>query len=1601
MLPSTEGREDRGFTMGFDFVIPHRKDDLLNKSGINHYVVDEVLPLRILPGLLQEFKQKLRASAGTAIISSFDAFYSVLINMGNASSDMKELTLDLIVKAITGLTAQLTDVLERDSESALSRQDNLNAVKMSAYIASQLVEAYETEALRPSATEVTAAGKGRKGKKAAAATAAMGFDWDAEKERALTALSHLMQLPLQRLWDPPVADQEFVNMVTSCCYKLLENPATVRNKGCRDAIFHLLGTAAKRYNHSLGASLKIVQLLQHFEHLSSPLAQLVAQMAAELGVKGVVGEVLREVGRMDVHDLSMDSSGTRCICEFLVELAQLVPDNVLPTMSVLVPFLDEEQSYPMRNAVLGMMGEILVRALTKEDLEQKLRSARDHILDRLEDHVHDVNAYVRSRALQIWLTVVNEKAVPLQRQLHVVDLVIGRLHDKSCQARKYAIQLMTALIKTNPYAANLSIEALATSLEKEHAKLAEMQPSASESGVGSGAALSLLPDEEAEWSALEPGLRDAAKKLLAVEAAGADRPAAAESELPSGASTVADDDTATSVADKILSLARSKQFEDAVRLLMAAKEAFPGLGIAHSLEHSNADTSIMDDDDENELPIADTITRGTDSLVLELKHLFAAAAAECQRQQVAGLLPDGGVPATDDGATAPGPADDISRQRVLVGYLKDCLAFAKKTQAAIPIICQLLGSKMNSDVMEAIDFFVTSYEFGVVHAMAGITKMLSLVWSREQAVKDAVVGAYKRIYVESAAGSGQQAGSDDGRLPASRGGCVKGSARAVSNLIALVLSATIGDLTSLEELVAELVRRGDMAASLLQSLWQRFTMKVPGTTPEESRASLILLGMAASADVDIVRSNVDVLITDGLGDRALTDFWLARDTCSVLLKLAGNDKPKAGQYAEQLRFPHEHQMFTRLIEVLVSGFPDLQQTGWVPLSEQAANVIYRLSENPDETCGLLIKRLAGVLVSSDPHSVGMLTRLVSLSGHVAFRQLIHLDVAIFGELKRRLAITVEKQNPKEKKAGNTTANMSRLSIASRRSVAATPKKDTCEAVEEELGLTGAAAEDAEMEYIRKITEQDTVSGSSLMGVLAPLIVKICSSPAKYSDPALQAAASLALAKFMLISSEFCDHHLQLLFTVLERSENVVIRSNTIVALGDLTFRFPNLIEPWTPNLYARLRDPSAAVRKSTTMVLSHLILNDMVKVKGQISEMAMCTVDVDERIAALAKVFFSELAKKGNTVYNIMPDVISRLSDEAAGTTEENFRSVMKFLFSFIEKERQCETIIEKLCLRFRATRSERQWRDLAFCLSLLSYSEKGVRKLQEHFACFGDKLGVDEVHECFLTIVAGARKLAKVEAKAAIDELEQRIEECHLKGAEDEAAARKADGVAKKAAGRSTAAAAGSRSCARRRQSSALTQRSNNADGTSPATPPGTVDRGKRTRQGTAAAGRKSTAKKGPAASMGGTGKRRGRQPRLELSSSEADDDFQEAAVAAKGKAAPKKPVGATPSRKRRVNPPLPTFSDEDEEDDDDENGEDTIAGWRAEESADQSRIEADLVEEAENVSPTALLRSASTNKSSKAATKAKAPPPEKSGGPKAIASAGASAAAGQRRKR
>ena len=190
-------------------------------------------------------------------------------------------------------------------------------------------------------------------------------------------------------------------------------------------------------------------------------------------------------------------------------------------------------------------------------------------------------------------------------------------------------------------------------------------------------------------------------------------------------------------------------------------------------------------------------------------------------------------------------------------------------------------------------------------------------------------------------------------------------------------------------------------------------------------------------------------------------------------------------------------------------------------------------------------------------------------------------------------------------------------------------------------------------------------------------------------------------------------------------------------------------------------------------MISRLILADMVKVKEQISEIAKVIVDQDSNLSNMSKIFFIDLAKKNNNaIYNILPDVISNLSNDKVGVSEESFQLVVKHLFELIEKERQTICLTEKLCQRFKVAENEREWSGLSFCLTLVQISDKSVAKICENIHAFSDKLVDDRVYENFITLIANIKKVPglKQPTKEILDEFEKMIEEYRNKGLEKHA---------------------------------------------------------------------------------------------------------------------------------------------------------------------------------------------------------------------------------------
>ena len=228
----------------------------------------------------------------------------------------------------------------------------------------------------------------------------------------------------------------------------------------------------------------------------------------------------------------------------------------------------------------------------------------------------------------------------------------------------------------------------------------------------------------------------------------------------------------------------------------------------------------------------------------------------------------------------------------------------------------------------------------------------------------------------------------------------------------------------------------------------------------------------------------------------------------------------------------------------------------------------------------------------------------------------------------------------------------------------------------------------------------------------------------------------------------------MLKTVSDPDIKVAVRCNGLIALGDIAQRHPNLFEPSSEHLFALLRDKELRVRKRTLLIVTHLVLNDMLKIKGQIGDVLQCLVD--SSMKSTASTFLHELnSKDNNIIINLIPDAISRL----VNSDHDTFKTLMGKMFGYVQKERAFAPLIDKLCDRLIPMTNENEWENIAFCLGSLNYNEKTTRKLLENSGSWTEKvLRNVKVKEYFDGILQKAKKAWKNDNRALLDELESRL---------------------------------------------------------------------------------------------------------------------------------------------------------------------------------------------------------------------------------------------------
>ncbi|KAF5285204.1 hypothetical protein FQR65_LT13319 [Abscondita terminalis] len=1265
-----------------NFVIPQSKSELLD-SNDSIYRVRNVISIKELQPRLREAKQCFKDDGPEFIIDNFDIYYSILHHAQQLQTNTIMQVHEELHKAVTVLNNNINFLLEdKDNLNPEFNAKYINVIKMLLYVYTNVALLIEQN-IESRRSQTIVKGKQRKQR-----TSDEFFD-SFEKKAVLILLNNILEREINVFWDPPVVEEMFVNLIAEVCYRFLESPTIKSDKQLCTELFSTLGTLIKGYNHGVTFVIRIVQFIKIHEHLNHCVPDGINHLVKNYNCKSLIGDFVREITEWQTDEKFQDPQGARNCAAVLVGMSNVMPDLMIPEVMYLNRYLYED-SYTLRNSVLHVITEIVLKVLTKPNLTDEERESRDTFLSYLLEHVSDVSALVRAKVFHHWSRLQEENAIPRNYQTGVLEQAVVHLRDRAANVRKAAANCVTTFLSYNIYGSILQLDVVQESFDKKTKELNELKAQLQDSYVSKTKELSEL------FESKEEKLREVIAYELENEGEEDGESVVGKEHLPE--------------------LVRLYVHEDKF------KEAFELCSKGETLPEWQKLRENANREEEINLFVELIKT-----IFIDLSFGTANKDNETVRSDFA--------------------SESDLKRLVELGEEVDCLgsavSFLKVIDQAIKPMSDLLESVSIGDMQEATEFFVAAYKFNINNSLSGVLEMIKVMQRNEQDRKDYVLNAFKKIYLTTDSTSMKEH-----------------TTTIVESLIALLKMVPHENYQDLKLIISEWVCKGVLDNSIIDMLWQYFTKRVE-VSEENSRAALCLLTMATMGRRTIGSKNVKLVAAVTFGQRGKDDILLLKAGCEFLQATA-KEKQDITSTTPPFKVKATDPMWIDLKNLIMENY-NKRSCFYNGMLSSAIACIYQLCSKPEKVCEDIVESVLQMLLTDlsneptlDTYSIMQLCHLL---GELALKELNFLDESVYKELKRRNYIREERKcNTKNTKRSKVlqVQNASAAKRANNNSTASNVD-DSVATNGDESTMEGAMADDTDAEFILNVLENNTVSESSGLGKLAYILTQVCKRSDLYDDVHIQGTSVIALLRYMLVSSKFCQKNIQLIFTMLEKTAYPEVKCNILIHYSDLIERFPNVVEPWTPRVYDRLRDSCVEVRKTTLFILANLILRDMIRVQGHISTMACCIVDREEQLRDMSKNFFTQLSHKGNNLYNVLPDIFSHLCD-GKSLTEEDLKLIMKFLFGLIDKNKQMENLVERFCGKFRLTEDDYACRNIAYCLSLIQYNEKGLRNLLEGFGCYKNLLQNDDVYASFRHILSACKKSTKNEIKALGDELEEKI---------------------------------------------------------------------------------------------------------------------------------------------------------------------------------------------------------------------------------------------------
>lgn len=308
------------------------------------YIIHNEVEASSLPSYLDALVDSLSLSPSSIDDEQiFDQIKSFLRHFSTLTGSHRSKLLDSLTSAYgIQLDAAARDLESEGIERYKDHTETLEKFAFSLqwfiHAAEKASNSREERAAAEASGSRTATGKGK-----GAAGGLSGWDWQKAIPTILHALTKSLRLSTSILFPLSASKDAFISgCVLRPVLLLQENEGHLKIPTIKMSIFKVICNCVKNHGQAFAVQTSIMQALAYYEHLSEPMAELLALLRLEFDYERLGDEVLREVAAREFGGL--DTKGPRCFARFLVRMAELSPRSVLRVISLLNKHLDSEVS---------------------------------------------------------------------------------------------------------------------------------------------------------------------------------------------------------------------------------------------------------------------------------------------------------------------------------------------------------------------------------------------------------------------------------------------------------------------------------------------------------------------------------------------------------------------------------------------------------------------------------------------------------------------------------------------------------------------------------------------------------------------------------------------------------------------------------------------------------------------------------------------------------------------------------------------------------------------------------------------------------------------------------------------------------------------------------------------------------------------------------------------------------------------------------------------------------------------------------------------------------------------------------------------------------